>query len=474
MKRPFRIAESISSGLSVVLLTLRVRFGLTRSVRSTTATAAPILRSSIKTNRLLKNLAPEAAAARAAAWFQERIDLGPALRWMAKKTVPSHRQSWIYLLGGVAMFLFVLQLASGCLLMLYYQPAESTAHQSVRRIMLEVPYGWLVRSMHVWGANLFIAVAGLHFLSVLFSRAYRRPRELTWISGMVMLLLALAFGFSGYLLPWNELAYYATLVGTKIPAVLPGIGDLVVHFLRGGEQVTGDTITRFFAAHVMILPLCFGLFLLGHLALVQVQGMSLPLGLAERQVKDHRPFFSEVLLLDACVWLVLLGVIVSLSLFLPAQMGIKADPLKPAPEGIKPEWYFLFMFQTLKRLPEWLGVGLLALGAGFLLLLPLVDRSAARQQRDRRVTALFFAMLAYVLTFELWAWLAPGVHQRSETLTAETYGLSGGSVSLLLLWSVIVFLVVYLRGLLDENTRIRKLYQAEETLRSADCDGDVV
>jgi cytochrome b6 len=393
---------------------------------------------------------------------------------MTKKTVPSHRQSWIYLLGGAAMFLFALQLASGCLLMLYYQPTESCAHESVRRIMLEVPYGWLIRSMHVWGANLFIAVAGLHFLSVLFTRAYRRPRELTWVLGMAMLLLALGFGFSGYLLPWNELAYYATLVGTKIPAVLPGIGDLVVHLLRGGEQVTSDTITRFFAAHVMILPVCFGLLLLGHLILIQVQGMSLPLGLAQHQVKDHRPFFSEFLLVDACVWLVLLGLIVTLSLFLPAEMGVKADPLKPAPEGIRPEWYFLFMFQTLKCLPEALGVGLLALGAGFLLLLPFVDRSAAREKRDRRVTALFFAMLAYVLIFELWAWPVPGAHPGRESLTAETYGLSGGSVSLLLFWCVIVFLVVYLRRLLQENTRIRKLYQANETIRSANCDRDAV
>jgi cytochrome b6 len=414
--------------------------------------------------RPLENLTAEALRGRAAAWLHERIDPGPVLRWMTGKTVPSHRQSWLYLLGGAATFLFALQLASGCLLMLYYQPTESAAHQSVRRIMLEVPYGWLVRSLHVWGANLFIAVAGLHFLSVLFTRAYRRPRELTWVSGMAMLLLALAFGFSGYLLPWNELAYYATLVGTKIPAVLPGIGDLAVHLLRGGEQVTGDTITRFFAAHVVILPVCFGLLLLGHLILIQVQGMSLPLGLAQDQVKDHRPFFSEFFLADACVWLLLLGLIVTLSLFLPAEIGIKADPLKPAPEGIKPEWYFLFMFQTLKWLPEGLGVALLALGTGFLLALPFVDRSAAREQRDGRVTALIFAMLAYVLIFELWAWLAPGAHQRRESLTAETYGLSAGGVSLLLFWCVVVFLVVYLRRLLQENTRIRKLYQADETM----------
>jgi cytochrome b6 len=400
--------------------------------------------------------------ARIGAWFQERIDFAPVLRWMSKKTVPSHRQSWIYLLGGAALFLFALQLASGCLLMLYYQPSESCAHESVRRIMLEVPYGWLVRSLHVWGANLFIAVVGLHFLSVLATRAYRRPRELTWVSGMVLFLLALGFGFSGYLLPWNELAYFATRVGTEIPAIVPGIGNLVVHLLRGGEQVTGDTLTRFFAAHVMILPLGFGLILLGHLLLIQVQGMGLPLGLTKHAVKDQRPFFSEFLLADACVWLLLLGLLATLSLFLPAEMGIKADPLQPAPQGIKPEWYFLFMFQTLKRLPEGLGVALLALGAGFLLLLPFVDRSAAREKSDRRITALFGVMLGYCLVFELWAWLAPGTGHAREPLTAETYDLHGGSVSLLLLWCVIGFLIIYLRKLLHQNTRIRKLYQVEE------------
>ncbi len=280
---------------------------------------------------------------------------------------------------------------------------------------------------------------------------------------MAMFALALAFGFSGYLLPWNELSYYATLVGTEIPAVVPGIGELAVHFLRGGPQVSGDTITRFFAGHVMILPACFGLLLLLHLLLVQVQGMSLPLGLAQSQVKDHRPFFSEFLLIDVCVWLVLLGLIVTLALLLPAEMGIKADPLRPAPEGIQPEWYFLFMFQTLKRMPEALGVALLALGAGLLLLAPFVDRGAAREKRDGRITALFCAMLAYAAIFELCAWLAPGPQHQREPLTAETYDLSGGSLGLLLFWGVIVFLVVYLVGLLGANTRIRRLYQGEET-----------
>lgn len=408
----------------------------------------------------LKNLTPDAVRGRTSTWLRQRIDLAPLAAWMGKKTVPCHRRSWIYLLGGAAMFLFALQLASGCLLMLYYQPSESCAHESVRRIMLEVPYGWLVRSVHFWGANLFIGVAAAHFLTTLFTRAYRRPRELTWLSGMAMFGLALGFGFSGYLLPWNELAYYATLVGTRIPAVVPGIGDLAVHLLRGGQQVTGDTITRFFAGHVVILPLVFGLFLLVHLTLIQVQGMSLPLGLTRQQVKGHRPFFSEFLLDDACLWLLLLGLIVTLALYLPAELGTKADPLRPAPVGIKPEWYFLFMFQTLKCMPEALGVGLLALAAAFLVLAPFLDRRAAHEQSDWRFTATYCALLAYAAIFELWGWLTPGTQQHRGSLAAATYDLHACSMTLALLWCAILFLVVCLRRLLKANMRMRELYQA--------------
>ena len=408
-----------------------------------------------------KNLTPEIVRAGTAAWLRERVDLEPAIAWSAKKTVPIHRFSWIYLLGGAALFLLGLQVASGCLLMLYYQPAEATAYESVQKIMAEVPFGWLVRGVHAWGAHLFIATACLHFLTVLFTRAYRKPRELTWVTGVFLLLFALAFGFTGYLLPWNELSYYATLVGTQIPGTVPGVGDLLVHFVRGGDHVTGETITRFYAAHVMIVPLTFALVLGVHLGLIQIQGMSLPLGMAEGHVKDHRPFFSEFVLVDACVWLLLFGAIVTLSVFLPAEIGVKADPLKPAPEGIKPEWYFLFLFQTFKLVPKAAGVLLCAVGALFFLLLPLVDRPARPERRSPGFAILFLVLTAYVVVFEILAMIAPGIDHPPEKLAAETFSLSGGIVWLVLLWSVIGFLIFYLRQLLKENTRARKLYGSD-------------
>lgn len=411
----------------------------------------------------LESLTPDMVWARTASWFRMRVDLEPLIALVRRKPVPIHRHSWIYALGDTALVLFALQLFSGCLLMLYYRPTEASAHESVRRIMNEVPYGWLIRSIHVWGASLYIGVVFLHFLTVLFAKAYRKPREIAWISGVLMLCLALASGFSGYLLPWNELSYYATRVGTRIPGTIPGIGDFIVRFFRGGDQVTGETLSRFFAAHVMIVPLTLGLAFSIHVLLSRVRGVSLPLGMRNDQVKDRRPFFSEFLLLEACAWLALFGIIVTLSVFFPAETGVKADPLKPAPVGIRPEWYFLFMFKTLKLVPEAVGVAFFALTALFFLVLPFLDRNAMRGKKSPCFTALFLVLLVCTAVLEILALIAPGVHHPPEQLAADTYSLSASMVSLAFLWSVIGFLIFYLRQLLKENTRIRKLYQDEAT-----------
>lgn len=418
--------------------------------------------------KLLRRLEPARLGSAAAAWFRERIDAGPLLRLLDRKTVPSHRHSWIYLLGGAALFLFALQVASGSLLMLYYQPSAEAAHESVRKIATEIPCGWLIRSVHAWGADLFIACVALHFLVKLFARAYRKPRELTWFSGLLLLGLALAAGFSGYLLPWTELSYFATLVGTQIPGTLPVVGDWIVHFLRGGDHVTGDTITRFYAVHVMFLPLLTGVVIAGHAALIQVQGMSLPIGMPAGQVRDRRPFFTEFLLSEFCLWLVLFGTLVSLASLLPAEIGVKADPLKAAPPGIKPEWYFLFMFQTLKLLPESLGVLLFALGGLFLFAVPLVDRRASRGEKSPRLTGVFVLLLAYALVFQVLAVRAPGVESHAVEAVRGT-PLASVLVSLALLWAVLGFLVYALVQLVRVNTRFRRLSgrRAEQPVEEA-------
>ena len=391
-------------------------------------------------------------------WFRTRVDLGPAIAMVRRKPVPIHRHSWIYCLGDTAVFLLALQAASGCLLMLYYQPTEATAHQSVERIMTEVPYGWLIRSIHVWSKNFFIATVGLHLVTVLLARAYRRPRELTWISGVLLLFLVAGSGFSGYLLPWTELSYFATLVGTQIPGTLPWVGDFFVHFLRGGDQLTGETLTRFFAAHVILLPLAVGLLLAVHVLFTRIRGLSVPIGIGKEEVRDRRPFFSEFLPIEACLWLVLFGLIVTLSVLFPAEIGVKADPLTSAPKGIRPEWYFLSLFQLLKLVPKTVGVGLFGLGALFLLVLPFLDRSTMRGKKSLFWTIVFVALLVAVVVLQALAWASPGAEHPQQALSPETFSLFGSLVSLALLWSVIGFLIFYLRQLVEENTRVRRLY----------------
>src|ERR1700739_2696022 len=215
-------------------------------------------------------------------WLDERFGWNELTAPLREKTVPIHKLSYWYFLGGITLFLFGIQVCTGLLLLLYYRPSANEAFESVQYIMTRVHFGWLIRSIHSWAANLMIFTAFMHMFSVLFLRAYRKPREMTWVSGMILLFLILGFGFSGYLLPWNTLAFFATKVGTEITGQVPLVGRAIMVFLRGGEDVTGATVTRFFGFHVAVLPGLTTLFVLLHLALVQYFGMSVPPGVEAR------------------------------------------------------------------------------------------------------------------------------------------------------------------------------------------------
>ncbi len=209
-------------------------------------------------------------------WLDERLNWDDLIAPLRHKTVPTHRLSYWYFLGGITLFLFGIQVATGILLLLYYRPGANEAFESVQYIMTRVKFGWLIRSIHSWSANLMIFTAFAHMFSVLFLKAYRKPRELTWVSGLLLLFLVMGFGFSGYLLPWNTLAFFATKVGTEITGQVPIVGKPMMIFLRGGEDVTGATLTRFFGFHVAVLPGLVTVLLLIHLLLVQRLGISVP------------------------------------------------------------------------------------------------------------------------------------------------------------------------------------------------------
>ena len=346
-------------------------------------------------------------------WLDERLDLSGVRHFIAEKGVPVHTQKIWYYLGGMTLFLFGVQIFTGILLLLYYRPSASEAYESVQFIVTQVQFGWLIRNVHSWSANLLIGLAFAHFFSVFFLKSYRKPRELTWLSGILLLFLMLGFGFSGYLLPWDELSYFATKVGTGIAGAVPFVGHFMLRLLRGGDDVTGATLSRFYGLHVAILPAMTTALVALHLLFVQRQGMSVPLSI-ERKLKpgERLPqmrFFPNYILRDVLAWYVVLAVLAALAAFYPWELGTKADPFAVVPPGIRPEWYFLAMFHTLKLVPshllgfegEHLGVVAFGLVALFLVLVPFLDRRASRGERSPFFTVAAALGLVYLVVFTI-------------------------------------------------------------------------
>lgn len=293
----------------------------------------------------------------AADWLEERLKISVVAKAAAKKVVPQHEQSFWYYFGGMALFLLLVQIATGLLLMVYYQPGIETSHASVAYITDKVEFGSLIRSLHSWSANLMIAVVFIHMFCAYFMKAYRRPRELTWLTGFGLFMMSLGLGFSGYLLPWDKLAFFATKVGLQIMEQTPIVGHMMADLLRGGSDVGGATISRFFELHVILLPLGMMGLLGAHLLLVQLHGMSTPYSYANKPARLRKsiPFFGDFLYHDLFIWTLMMGALVFLATASPWELGEMADPWAAAPEGIKPEWYFMFMFQILKLLPAHIG-----------------------------------------------------------------------------------------------------------------------
>ncbi|MBI4876572.1 MAG: cytochrome b N-terminal domain-containing protein [Acidobacteria bacterium] len=345
-------------------------------------------------------------------WLEERLALEVFRSLMEHKKVPRHSATMWYYFGGITLFLFGIQVATGILLLLYYRPSASEAYESVQFIITRVSFGWLIRSIHSWSANLMILAAFIHMFSVVFLRAYRKPREVTWLSGIGLLGLALGFGFSGYLLPWNTISYFATKVGTDMAASVPLIGPALGKFLRGGEDVTGGTLTRFFGFHVAVLPALTTALLLVHLFLVQNFGISSPPKVEEEsrkagQAVPQMPFFPNFFLRELMAWYAALAVLGALAAIFPWELGEKADPFGAAPAGIRPEWYFLAPFYTLKLIPShvWfiegellglLGFGLLA---AWWVTLPFWATKRDGTERTRLLTGTGVALIAYLATF---------------------------------------------------------------------------
>ncbi|PTL37097.1 cytochrome bc complex cytochrome b subunit [Candidatus Methylomirabilis limnetica] len=355
---------------------------------------------------------------RITAWLEERIDLSALKHLIQKKVIPVHRHTVWYYVGGMTLFLFGIQVATGILLTLYYRPSSEEAYESVQFIVTEVQFGWLVRSIHSWSANLMVLTMMIHMFSVYLTQAYRKPRELTWVTGILLFGIVLFFGFSGYLLPWNVLSYFATKVGTEVTGQLPIVGHFLVRLLRAGDEVSGATLSRFFGIHIAILPALTTLILALHLLLVQKQGMSVPATVERAQAGQPlrtMPFVPNFLLRDLFGWFAALGLLAALAAMYPWELGQKADPFAPAPAGIRPEWYFVFMFQSLKYIPakvgpfdgEVLGVLGYSLGGLFLLLVPFLDKRTARGEPSPLFRWIGIGIIAYIVILTALGYFAP-------------------------------------------------------------------
>lgn len=353
-------------------------------------------------------------------WFDERLGTRAVGRALFARKIPLG-VGWIYTLGSISLFLFLLQAATGAFLAISYAPTPDHAFDSVRFIMEQAPLGAMVRGLHVWGASAMVLAVSVHMLRTYLTGSYKYPREATWISGVLLLLVVLGLGFTGYLLPWNEKAYWATQVGTKIAEQAPLVGPSIAQVLRGGDDIGAQTLTRFYAFHVLLLPAVLLLIVGFHLFVVVRQGISAPPIRGEqlpddpvearRAVRERyqvakdagAPFYPFSLGKDAIAILVVFVVLLLLAWRSPPEVGDIADPTETS-FNPRPEWYFLFLFQLLKYFPGSLesiaAVVLPSLGILVLLALPFLDSRLRRHPLDRP-----FATAVVALTAGAIVWL---------------------------------------------------------------------
>jgi quinol-cytochrome oxidoreductase complex cytochrome b subunit len=211
-------------------------------------------------------------------WINERTGLDRVWEALFARHIPEARgpTAWLYTLGSATLFVFLVQTLTGALLAMNYVPSPDHAYDSVRFIEEQVILGWLVRGLHHWGATFMVVLTSLHMLRVYFMGSYKYPREVTWLVGLVLFLLVMGFSFTGYLLPWDQKAYWATMVGTNIAGQTPVVGNQIARVLMGAEELGAATLTRFYALHTLVLPILAALFVLAHLFLVVWHGISEP------------------------------------------------------------------------------------------------------------------------------------------------------------------------------------------------------
>ncbi|MGE0760538.1 MAG: cytochrome bc complex cytochrome b subunit [Pirellulaceae bacterium] len=347
---------------------------------------------------------------RIAAWIHERVPVSAAqLAELTNEPVPNHLKKWWFCLGGTPAYLFVVQIVTGILLALYYQPAPTTAYESVRFITEEATYGWFLRSLHKWAATLMIAAVILHQMRVYFTGAYRRPRELNWVIGMGLLMATLLTGFTGYSLVFEQLSYWGATVAANISDAVPAVGGLAKRFLLGGEEYNARTLSRFYILHAAVLPTTIVLLVICHIAQVRMHGVTeFPEPGDSAEQPRHFSFFPDHVLTELMIGLVLMILLCALSTILPATMGPKADPLT-TPEIIKPEWFFYVSFRWLKLFSLSFAVISTGFIVGAMFAWPWIDRFLRRLTGNEDISV-YIGIIATFLLIGMTVWEAAVAH----------------------------------------------------------------
>jgi ubiquinol-cytochrome c reductase cytochrome b subunit len=335
-------------------------------------------------------------------WLEDRIGLKTSWKHFLSEPLPD-RVGWPHVLGSILLALIGLQFLTGILLSFVYSSSPLGAYSSVRYLMQEMQGGAWLRSLHYWGASFIIVVLALHLLRTFWYAAYRRPREMTWIAGMLLMLCMLAFGQTGYLLPWDQRSYWGTTVTIKIVETTPLLGPFLGSLLRGGDAVGALTLSRFYSIHVVALPLITTLLVVAHLALVRRYGITAPWSKIGEEGTRQTPFYPGQMIKDATAILIVFVFLFWLASVLQAPLDAPADPTDTTFIP-RPDWYFLFLFQSLEYFQgKWEVIGTFVLPTVILLLLfaiPFLDRYPRRELRYRPI-----AMIALVIALSVWGWL---------------------------------------------------------------------
>jgi ubiquinol-cytochrome c reductase cytochrome b subunit len=331
-------------------------------------------------------------------WVDERINLKGLQAKLLNEPMPGGAR-YAYTFGSALLFIFIMQVVTGIMLMFYYAPTADHAYASTQYILKELEYGWFILSFHFWGSSAMVIMVVIHMSQVFIWGAYKKPREMVWLAGLILFVLVLAFGFTGYLLPWDQRAFWATTVGVEIMDKAPIVGDFMGRFLKGGPVPGAQTLSRFFVIHVMILPLSLMAVFALHLFFFRKAGPAGPFKGAKQELEAKMEyFFPKQVFKDIVVMGLIFIVISALAVLYPVELMEEASP-EASDFNPEPEWYFLFLFQLLRypmfsgEIGEFVGAILVPTLFLFLLvLLPFLNRSPERHPAKRP-----FAMAAWAL-----------------------------------------------------------------------------